>query len=85
MPDTQSLLDKISALPAERVAEVEDFVDFLIDRTRRQSALDRLLSIAPALEAAGAAPPSEEEILAEIAEVRRERRAGRGRPGADRS
>lgn len=27
--DRQSLMDKIQALPAERVAEVEDFVDFI--------------------------------------------------------
>jgi hypothetical protein len=30
------LLEKIRHLPAERVAEVEDFVDFLNERARRQ-------------------------------------------------
>ena len=28
-PDTQALIEKIRALPAERIAEVEDFVDFI--------------------------------------------------------
>ena len=28
-PDTQALIEKIRALPAERIAEIEDFVDFI--------------------------------------------------------
>jgi hypothetical protein len=32
--DTQALIDKIRALPAERIAEVEDFVDFIAARTQ---------------------------------------------------
>lgn len=32
---TQSLVDKLNELPPERVAEVEDFIDFL--RQRRQA------------------------------------------------
>jgi hypothetical protein len=32
--DTQALIAKIKALPAERIAEVEDFVDFI--RMREQ-------------------------------------------------
>jgi len=35
----QALVDKISALPAERVAEIEDFVDFIGERAREQSLL----------------------------------------------
>ena len=30
--DAQALIDKIQSLPAERIAEVEDFVDFLKTR-----------------------------------------------------
>jgi hypothetical protein len=33
-PHTQALIEKILALPAERIAEVEDFVDFI--RLREQ-------------------------------------------------
>jgi hypothetical protein len=63
MPDTHSLLLKIQALSPERQSEAEDFVDFLSAKTRRQAALDSLLSIAPALEAAGAPALSEEDIF----------------------
>lgn len=81
--DTQALIDKIRALPEERVAEVENFVDFLAARSRRAEALERLLAIAPALEAAGVPAPSEQEIDAEVKAVRAARRGRAG--GADRS
>jgi hypothetical protein len=68
--DRQTLIAKIRALPEERIAEVEDFVDFLAAKTRRLSALDRLLAVAPALEAAGAPSITEEEIAAEVEAVR---------------
>ncbi len=73
---TQALIDKIEALPADSVAEVEDFVDFLSAKAQRQAALGRLLQIAPALEAAGAPPVSEADVLAEVAAVRGARRVG---------
>lgn len=74
MDATDSLIEKIRALPAERVAEVEDFVDFLSRKVQRQAAAQRLLSIAPALEAAGLPPPSEAEIEREAKTARRSRR-----------
>ena len=77
--DTQSLLEKIQALPDERIAEVEDFVDFLAGKARRLDALGRLLAIAPALEATGAPRLTEEEIEAEVKAVRAGRRSGIGR------
>jgi hypothetical protein len=82
MPNAQALLEKIQALPPERLGEVEDFVDFLAAKTRRQDALDRLFAVAPALEAAGAPPITEDEIQAEVDAVRAERRRS---AGADRS
>ncbi len=45
--NTQSLIDKIRALPAERIAEVTDFVDFI--RMREQ---ERALNYAAAASAA---------------------------------
>lgn len=75
--DRQALIEKINALPDERVAEVEDFVDFLAGKSRRLGALDRLLAIAPALEAAGAPPMTEEEIASEVKAVRAARSGGR--------
>lgn len=34
MHNTQALIEKIQSLPTDRIAEVEDFVDFLKQRTR---------------------------------------------------
>ena len=86
MSNVQSLPEKIAALPAERVAEVEDFVEFLSAKTRRQAAMDRLLAVVPALEAVGAPPMTEEDISAEVTTVRTARRARQTRDsGADRS
>ena len=34
--DVQTLMEKIQSLPAERIAEIEDFVDFLRERARSQ-------------------------------------------------
>jgi hypothetical protein len=71
------LFDKLKTLPPQRLAEVADFVDFLAAKEARRAALDRLLELAPALEAAGAPRPSEAELAAEIAAARAERRAQR--------
>lgn len=71
----EALIEKLKALPAEQRAEVEDFVDFLSVRAKKRAALDRLLAIAPAVEAAGLPPMSMEEINAEVKAARAERRA----------
>jgi sensor domain CHASE-containing protein len=71
----QSLMSKIRTLTPQQLAEVEDFVEFLAAKASKRSALDRLLAIAPALEAAGTAPMNEDEIAAEIDAARAERRA----------
>ncbi|NML14033.1 hypothetical protein [Azohydromonas caseinilytica] len=80
----QSLISKIRALTPQQVAQVEDFVEFLAAKSRKREALDRLLDIAPALEASGAEPISEEDIAIEVKAARAERRA-RQDAGADRS
>jgi hypothetical protein len=54
---------------------VEDFVDFLSVRAKKRAAWDRLLSIAPAVEAAGIPPMLMEEVNAEVKAARAERRA----------
>lgn len=38
MYSAQALIDKIQSLPSDRIAEVEDFVDFLKQRTRYKKA-----------------------------------------------
>ncbi len=37
MPDAQALLEKIQALPPERLSEVEDFVDFIAAREQERT------------------------------------------------
>jgi hypothetical protein len=71
----QDLISKIKALSPQQVAEVEDFVEFLSAKSRKRAAFDRLLAIAPALEAAGVQPMSDDEITAEVKAARAERRA----------
>ena len=71
----QRLLTKLKTLSPLQVAQVEDFVEFLSAKSQRQAALGRLLAVAPALEAAGAEPLSEEEVAAEINAARQARRA----------
>ena len=72
----QSLISKIRTLSPQQVAEVENFVEFLAAKANRLAAFDRLLSIAPALQAAGSPPISEDEIAAEVKAARNERRTG---------
>ena len=71
----QSLISRIGSLSPQQVDEVADFVDFLANRQAKQAALNRLLAIAPALEAAGAQPISMDEINVEVRAARAERRA----------
>ena len=70
----QSLISRIGSLSPQQVDEVADFVDFLANRQAKQAALNRLLAIAPALEAAGAQPMSMDEINVEVRAARAERR-----------
>jgi hypothetical protein len=83
----QVLLETLKSLPAQQRAEVEDFVEFLAAKAKKRAAWDRLLAIAPALEAAGVEPMSEDEVAAEIKAARAERRARlqATAPAADRS
>ena len=70
----QGLISKIKTLSPEQVAEVEDFVEFLAAKSKKRAAIDRLLAIAPALEAAGVEPMTEDEIADEVRAARAERR-----------
>jgi hypothetical protein len=37
VPNAQSLIEKIKALPSDRLDEVEDFVDFIASRVQERS------------------------------------------------
>ena len=78
----QSLISRIRALSPQQLAEVEDFVDFLAAKSNKRAAIERLLAMAPALEAAGVEPMSEDEITAEVKAARAERRAREAAKGA---
>ncbi len=75
----QSLIAKIRALSPQEVTDVENFVEFLASKSKRRAAMERLLAIVPALEAAGVEPMSEEEeVAAEVSAARTERRTRKG-------
>ena len=63
----QALIEKIRQLPPQRLAEVEDFVDFLRIREERAAAGARLGKSLGKLDALNLPPLSDEEIAAEIA------------------
>ncbi len=69
----QGLIDRIRTLSPQQVIEVDDFIEFLASKSKRSTALDRLLAIAPALEAVGAESINEDQISAEVEAARQER------------
>jgi hypothetical protein len=70
----KTLLEKLQTLPAQRLAEVENFVEFLAAREARSRAGARLADSLAKLDAANLPPLSDEEIEAEIQAARNERR-----------
>lgn len=72
---TSALIEKLQTLPPQRLAEVEDFVEFLAMRERRASAGQRLSESLARLDALNLPPLTDEEIEAEIQASRQERSA----------
>ena len=64
MPNAQALLEKIQALPPERLSEVEDFVDFIAAREQ-----ERALTRAEAARRGMRNLLAEPEILEEAARI----------------
>lgn len=73
----KALIEKLRSLPPTRLAEVEDFVDFLTAREERtrDAAASRLGNAFAKLDALSAPPLTSEEVQAEIDAARAERRA----------
>jgi hypothetical protein len=73
----KTLLEKLRTLPPARLAEVEDFVDFLKAREERSldEAARRLGEAFAKLDAMNDPPMTSEEVQAEIDAARAERRA----------
>ncbi len=68
-----TLIQKLQKLPAKRLAEVEDFVEFLAARETRANAGERLGESLAKLDALNLPSISDEEIEAEIQAARDER------------
>jgi hypothetical protein len=73
----QTLIEKLKGLPRARLAEVEDFVDFLAAKERDQ-AFDAFLSVAQEVAKAGIPALTPDEIDTEINAYRSERRRAAG-------
>lgn len=72
-----TLIEKLSSLPPQQRAEVEDFVDFLKARQERvrNEAAQRLGEAFAKLDALNLPPLTPEEVQAEIDAARAERRS----------
>ena len=70
-----TLIQKLQQLPPQRLAEVEDFVEFLASREARAAAGARLGESLAKLDALNLPSLSDEEIAAEILAARAARRA----------
>ncbi|OGS97440.1 MAG: hypothetical protein A3H31_00280 [Gallionellales bacterium RIFCSPLOWO2_02_FULL_57_47] len=69
-----TLIQKLQELPPQRLAEVEDFVEFLAVREMRSAAGARLGEALSKLDALNLPPLSDDEINAEIQATRQERK-----------
>ena len=70
----QTLLEKLRQLSPERIAEVEDFVDFLATKERRQRAGEELRATWVRTSTEEITPEIEQEIVEEVRKARAERR-----------
>lgn len=68
----QTLIQSLQRLPQQRLAEVEDFVEFLTVRETRATAGAQLGGLLGKLDALNLPQLSDEEINAEIQAARRE-------------
>lgn len=72
-PIEPALIEKLRKLPAQRLAEVMDFVEFLAAREERAAAGARLGEAVARIDALGLPPISDEDIEAEIQSARQDR------------
>ena len=68
-----TLIEKLQKLPQQRLAEVRDFVDFLVAREERVAAGARLGEALAKLDAQSLSSVSDAEIEAEIQAARAQR------------
>jgi hypothetical protein len=68
-----TLIQKLERLPPQRLAQVEEFVEFLAVREERAAASARLGEALAKLDALNLLPISDEEIAEEIQAARQQR------------
>lgn len=71
----ESLIEKLHKLPPQRLAQVADFVEFLLAREERAAAGERLGESLARLDALNLPPLADDEIAAEVQAARQERAA----------
>jgi hypothetical protein len=74
-PLESQLIERLKKLPPNRMAEVVDFVDFLVAREERAAAAQRLTDGLARLDALNLPSITDEEVEAEVQAARRDRRA----------
>lgn len=74
-PAEDALIATIRELPAERIAQVEDFVNFLATQERRREAAARLQALRDRLPPEEITDPEMQAIVEAVKEVRAARRA----------
>ncbi|MDO8933820.1 MAG: DUF2281 domain-containing protein [Rhodocyclaceae bacterium] len=70
-----ALIETLQKLPPQRLAEVKDFVEFLVAREEQVAAGERLGKSLAKLDALNLPPISDDEITAEIQAARQDRMA----------
>jgi hypothetical protein len=75
------LFAKIRQHPAERLAQIADFVDFLATQERRREAIERLQALRDQLPPAEITEGEMQEIVDTVRAVRAQNRAERERAG----
>ena len=80
-PAEDVLFAKIRQLPAERLAQIADFVDFLASQEHRRAAIERLQALRDQLPPAEITEGELQEIVDAVREVRAQNRTERERAG----
>jgi hypothetical protein len=77
----ETILQKLKQLSPERLAEVEDFVEFLAAKDRREQAIERLRALRQHQASEEITELEMQEIVAEVRSYRAQKRAERERAG----
>ena len=77
----ETILQKLKQLSPERLAEVEDFVEFLAAKDRREQAIQRLRALRQRQPSEEITEQEVQEIVAEVRTYRAQKRAERERAG----